>query len=94
MSSSGDYKGRGFDLSGRRFGRLTALSFAGVSRCWSELWRCRCDCGREILAYKGHLLSGHTKSCGCLRSDNARELNRKRHGYDTALGHKEDGGAE
>lgn len=94
MSSSVRYRGRGYDLTGRKFGRLTALYHSGFSKCWVETWRCRCDCGREVDVYKCHLLSGHTKSCGCLRSDNARELNRKRHGYDTALGHKEDGGAE
>ena len=52
-----------------------------------------CDCGREVDVYKCHLLSGHTKSCGCLRTDNANKLNRKR--YDgTSMGHQEDEGKE
>ena len=93
MSSSVSYHGKGYDITGRRFGRLTALSVSGVSRCWVETWRCRCDCGREVDVYKCHLLSGHTKSCGCLRTDNANKLNRKR--YDgTSMGHQEDEGKE
>jgi len=29
-------------------------------------WRCRCDCGREIVAKTCNLRSGRTKSCGCV----------------------------
>ena len=94
MSSSVRYRGRGYDLSGRKFGRLTALYHSGFSKCWVEMWRCRCDCGREVDVYKCHLLSGHTKSCGCMRTDNANRLNIKRHGDDTSMGHKEDAGKE
>ena len=94
MSSSVRYRGRGYDLTGRKFGRLTALYHSGFSKCWVETWRCRCDCGREVVVYKCHLLSGHTKSCGCMRTDNANRLNIKRHGDDTSMGHKEDAGKE
>ena len=31
-------------------------------------WRCLCDCGEETIVSTEHLLSGHTKSCGCLTS--------------------------
>ena len=31
------------------------------------MWKCRCDCGNEKIVYGGHLETGHTKSCGCIR---------------------------
>lgn len=29
-------------------------------------WLCRCDCGNEKVVFGTSLVSGHTKSCGCL----------------------------
>jgi hypothetical protein len=58
----------GLNLAGKKFGRLTVVSFIkGASE--GRLWRCRCDCGADVQAFAKHLLGGHTKSCGCLRSD-------------------------
>lgn len=37
------------DLTGRRFGRLIALEYAG-RQGRKTLWRCRCDCGISIHA--------------------------------------------
>lgn len=31
--------------------------------------KCRCKCGKEINVLKDHLLSGHTKSCGCIKQE-------------------------
>lgn len=59
------------DLSGQRFGRLTALSFCGAARGNSQ-WRCQCDCGSYCIVQLGNLRSGHTKSCGCDRSSATR----------------------
>jgi hypothetical protein len=52
------------DLTGRKFGRLTVLSRAAVKND-RTMWNCRCDCGLEHIAQSHHLLTGHTKSCGC-----------------------------
>ena len=53
------------DLTGQRFGRLTVWKRAGTvgSRA---LWRCKCDCGKLTNVRSIDLLSGNTKSCGCL----------------------------
>lgn len=53
------------DLTGQRFGRLTALEVLGASR-GRRYWRCRCDCGGSIEALDYNLKSGRTRSCGCL----------------------------
>ena len=56
------------DLTGQRFGRLTALApAANVSG--RTAWLCRCSCGQELVVETARLRSGHTKSCGCYRAD-------------------------
>ena len=55
------------DISGMRFGKLTAIAPTGErGGGGSMVWRCRCDCGREIDTELGRLVSGMRKSCGCL----------------------------
>jgi hypothetical protein len=51
------------DITGQRFGRLTALSYA------SGHWRCRCDCGRTTTVRSDALRYGTTVSCGCYREE-------------------------
>jgi len=61
------------DLTGKKFGRLTVTGFTrntvestGARRL---LWKCTCVCGKNTLVQGSNLLSGHTKSCGCLSSE-------------------------
>ena len=68
------------DITGRRYGRLTALYRDGYSEGWQIVWVCRCDCGREVRVHKNNLLAGRSRSCGCLKSDLLAERNRTRHG--------------
>ena len=63
------------DLAGMRFGRLVAIRPVGYSKNGGHIiWHCKCDCGREVEVVSQSLISGQTKSCGCLK----RELVRKR----------------
>lgn len=60
------------DITGQTFGRLTVV---GISRRANYpgdhiRWQCRCSCGGETLATAKNLRTGHTKSCGCWRSEN------------------------
>lgn len=50
------------DRTNIKYGKLTAIEYLGKS-----MWKCKCECGNEIIVYGGHLESGHTKSCGCFR---------------------------
>lgn len=60
--------GKFIDLTGMRFNRLIVIErVSNVGR--DPAWLCRCDCGKTIRVTSGHLKSGHTKSCGCYRSD-------------------------
>lgn len=56
-------------MEGRKFSRLTVISFAGQSNDgrYEVFWLCRCDCGKELVT-RGHLLRrGEIVSCGCAR---------------------------
>lgn len=58
------------DLTGRRFGKLVVLGFHEKSaKVGDSLWlvQCECDRGVQKIVARRKLLSGHTKSCGCLR---------------------------
>lgn len=51
------------DLTGKKFGRITVLSFAYMKDNHSY-WNCRCDCGTERICLGKNL--PRIKSCGCL----------------------------
>lgn len=62
------------DLTGRVFGRLTVirrLTEEEGARRGQPKWLCQCECGRQTHSASGKLLSGKTKSCGCLGLENA-----------------------
>ena len=59
----------GKDLSGQRFGRLTAISPTDKKNYprGYVVWRCLCDCGEYAFVDSGALKTGGTKSCGCIK---------------------------
>lgn len=56
------------DLSGKTFGRLLVMSKA-PNRGSRTAWNCVCECGCSIVSTGNLLVSGHTKSCGCIRKE-------------------------
>lgn len=64
------------NLTGKRFGRLTVISFDESSK----KWLCKCDCGNQKLVGRCHLMDGHSRSCGCLNSEITSNRN-YRHGF-------------
>lgn len=68
------------DYIGKRFGRLTVTEYGGRiyrrterSQATLNLWKCRCDCGKEVTVAQSELQNGDTQSCGCLLKERARE---------------------
>ena len=57
------------DLTGERYGRLTAISSTGVKKGTSMVWSFMCDCGNQVERASGEVRRGKTHSCGCLRSE-------------------------
>jgi len=56
------------DMRGKRFGRLTALEYAGSRRKRAQ-WYCICDCSNKTVVGGTSLRLGNTKSCGCLSKE-------------------------
>jgi len=59
------------DLTGLRFGRLTAMKDARAKLSSGRsitVWECRCDCGEMTTVHAVHLVAGRSSSCGCLNS--------------------------
>lgn len=52
-------------MTGRKFGKLTALHPNGRNKHNHLLWKCRCECGNEKNILSFSLTGGGTKSCGC-----------------------------
>jgi hypothetical protein len=57
---------------GDRFGRWTVVEGSGLAARNVRLVMCKCDCGTERLMRPAKLRNGHSRSCGCLRLDEAR----------------------
>lgn len=57
---------RFIDLTGKKFGFLTVLSFHSKDKAGASIFKCRCDCGSIKICYAGNLKTGKTKSCGCV----------------------------
>lgn len=60
------------DISGQRFGKLTALTRLDEKQGTSFLWLCRCDCGNLIKASVSSLNSGKVISCGCVKRESSK----------------------
>ena len=55
------------DISGQKFGRLTATKVIDKNSKGESVWECICDCGNVTKATITNLKRGHTKSCGCYK---------------------------
>ena len=69
------------DIVGLKYGRLTVLQKDGIRAkpCGKTniYWLCKCDCGNYATASTSDLRSGNTKSCGCLKKENAFKVGNK-----------------
>lgn len=63
-------KGHGLiDITGQRFGRLTAIECVGSNGRSSARWIFKCDCGNTTITESTSVRRGVTKSCGCLNQE-------------------------
>lgn len=56
------------NITGKRFGKLVVMKELGDRKVL-----CQCDCGKEKVVNKGHLVNGDIKSCGCIMSNQAKK---------------------
>lgn len=72
-------------LIGKTFERLTVKSFYGLSKDHYTLWLCDCSCGKKEVIIRGRLLvTGNTKSCGCLNREKVLKRNNT-HGFKSPI---------
>lgn len=55
------------NLINQHFGKLTVIDRAGSDKYGSALWKCRCECGKEVICWGNNLIQGRNQSCGCLK---------------------------
>ena|SRR5215216_818264 len=77
------------DIIGQVFGRLTVVSYSHLqedNERRKHFYNVRCSCGVEKLVTRNTLITGSTKSCGCLSREVAAIQKRKINaGYYDAL---------
>ena len=60
---------RFIDITGQKFGRLTAISRTTNSKEGKSRFLCSCECGSEAIVDSLSLRRGFTTSCGCYRRE-------------------------
>ena len=73
--------GKFVDLTGQHFGRLVVIErgedYIDNQGSKRVQWRCKCECGQEVLVRSSSLRSGVTISCGCLQSEMMKKFNQE-----------------
>lgn len=65
------------DMTGHKYGRLTALALEGKNKHGQIMWSFRCDCGTEKTLIGYEVRCGKTQSCGCLKKEQIGNVNCK-----------------
>ena len=63
------------DMTGRHIGRLLVIEECGRDSRGRVLWRCRCECGNEVIVRGDSLRHEDTTSCGCYHRERLAEAN-------------------
>lgn len=71
------------DITGQKFGRLTAIRFVRINERNRTFWLFSCDCGIQKEIASSEVLKGSTKSCGCLRKDGKEKASLVHGGFGT-----------
>lgn len=71
---------------GKKYNKLTVLELDHTDKYYHKFFKCRCDCGEEVVVRSDKIDSGKTKSCGCLNSvDRINNIAGQRFGKITVL---------
>jgi hypothetical protein len=52
---------------GAKYGKLTIIGYSHTDKRWRKHYFVKCDCGTEKIIHGSSMISGNTRSCGCLR---------------------------
>lgn len=59
-------------IKNKIYGRLHVDKLQYIDTKRRKYYLCTCECGKRVIVQKSHLISGDTKSCGCLCKDVAK----------------------
>lgn len=57
------------DLTGKKFGKLTAIQFSHKNKNRKTYWVFECECGNIKVLRTDTVKSGKVKSCGCIKKE-------------------------
>lgn len=58
------------DLTNQKIGMIIFIKYEFTDKNGGANWLCLCDCGNNCILPSRYVLSGHTKSCGCIKHPN------------------------
>jgi len=61
------------DETGKKYSRLTVLSYDGADRFGNAKWLCLCECGNKKSVAGMSLRKLLIQSCGCYRKEKSKE---------------------
>ena len=74
------------ESQGTKYGRWTVIGYGGqAAKQRKAMIECVCECGERALVSKTNLVTGKSKSCGCLKRDLASTRARQREPYYAAM---------
>lgn len=59
---------------GKTYGKLTVLEKTNKTVAGGWIWKCKCECGNIVEVSSASLQSGHTISCGCVKSKGEEQI--------------------
>jgi hypothetical protein len=62
------------DITGEKYGMLTAIKLVGKNEKHQGLWECVCDCGNHRIVPLPYLTSGGYTSCGCVTKQKLHDI--------------------
>lgn len=78
------------DEINNKYGKLTVIADAGKDSSGHKIWKCRCDCGKEIIVRGSSLRNGEKQDCGCVKKHGFIDETGNRYGRLVVLGIDED----
>lgn len=58
----------------KKYGKLQPINKIDRKKYEKTKWNCKCDCGNYVVIKQNSLVSGHSKTCGCVYDDKANEI--------------------
>lgn len=66
-------------IVGKKFGRLEVVRFSHIGKNRQSYYECLCSCGNSAIVNANKLITGHTRSCGCMQYEMRKNLGNNTH---------------